>query len=85
MSRWTRALSVSVDDAALRVEAASSVVQTRIRAYTIVAASLVGLAVLVSVALELVALLARFALVSLGTQANGSMVRHPAQRVYTAR
>lgn len=77
--RRTRALCVPVDDSALGIESANSVLQTGVRATTLLAASLVGLAIVVSVALQLYALLSGFALVALGAQANRSVSRNFAQ------
>lgn len=84
VSRWARALRLPVNHPTLRVEAADAVLQARIRADAVLAATLVGLAIVVVMALQLVALLARFALVALRTQAHRTMIRDAAERVYSA-
>lgn len=84
VSRRARALRLSVNHSALRVEAAHAVLQARIRADPVLAATLVGLAILVAMALQLVALLARLTLVALRAQAHRAMVRDAAERVYSA-
>lgn len=85
VSRWTRALSFPVDHPALRVETADAMLQARIRAYSILAAAFVGLAVVVPMTLQLVAFLTRFSLKSFWTQANCSVIRNATQGVDPAR
>lgn len=85
MSRWTGALRLSVDHSTLRVEAADTVLQARIRTNSVLAATFVRLAVVVVMALELIALLARLALVTFRTQADRAMARHATESVYSAR
>lgn len=60
--RWAGALGLPADNPALRVEAADTVLQARVRADAVFAAPFVRLAVVVPMALELVALLTRFSL-----------------------
>ena len=84
VAQRTGTLSFSVHHATLRVEAAHAMLQTRIRAHARVAAALVGLAVFVVLALELVALFARFALVTVGTEANCAVVGNSAQSTQPA-
>lgn len=64
VSRWTRALSLPVNYSALCVEAADTMLQARICANAILAASFVGLAVVVMMAFQLVTFLTGFSLVS---------------------
>lgn len=81
VSRRARTLCLPVDNATLRIEAAHAVLQAWIRADSVFAATLVRLAVVVVMALELIALLARLALVTLRAQAHRAMVRDAAERV----
>lgn len=73
-----------INYSALRVEATHAVLQARVRANAVLAATLVRLAVVVVMALQLVALLARLSLVAFRTQAHRAMIRDAAQRVYAA-
>lgn len=66
VSRGTRALRFSIDDATLGREAASSLLEAGIRAHAEFTAGLVGVAILVLLTLELVTFLARLALVTFG-------------------
>lgn len=59
--------------------------QTRICANSILATPFVWLAVIVVMAFQLVAFLARLTLVTLRAQADRAMIRDAAERVYTAR
>lgn len=83
VSRWTRALSLSVDNSALRVEPADTVLQTRIGTDSILAAPFVRLAVVVTMTLQLVALLTRFTLEALWTETHRAMIRYATESVDT--
>lgn len=85
MSGWTGALRLPVDHAALRVEATNAVLQARIRANSVLAATFVRLAIVIVMAFQLVALLTRLALIPFGAQAHRTMIRDAAECVYSAR
>lgn len=84
MSRRTRALRLPINHPALRVEAAHTVLEAGIRAHTVLAAPFVGLAVLVSMALQLIALLAGLPLEPFWAQTHRSVIRHAAQSIDSA-
>lgn len=84
VSRWTRALRLPVNHPTLRVKAADAVLQARIRANSVFAATFVRLAIVVVVALQLIAFLARLALVALRTQAHRTMIGDATKCIYSA-
>lgn len=73
VSWWAGALSSAINNATLRVEAADSVLKTRISADSIIAAPFGRFAVLVTKTLQLVALLAWFTLIAFRTQTDCAM------------
>lgn len=83
MSRWTRALRLPTDHSALCVEPANTVLQARIRADSIFAATFVRLAIVIPMTLQLIALLARLTLETFWTETHCPVIGHAAQRVNT--
>lgn len=81
----TRALRLPVNHSTLRVEPAHAMLEAGVRAYPVLAAPFVRLAVLVPVALQLVALLAWLPLEPFRAQANRPVIRHAAQSIDSAR
>jgi len=84
VSRRARALRLPVNHSTLRVEATHAMLQARIRANPELAATFVRLAVIVVMAFQLVAFLARLALVTFRAQAHCAMIRDATERVYPA-
>lgn len=85
MPRWARTLRLPVHHSALRVEATNAVLKARVRANPVIAAPFVRLAVVVPVALQLVAFLARFSLETFRAQADCAVVGNATESVDTAR
>lgn len=81
----TRALRFPANHSALRVEPAHAMLEAGVRAYPVLAAPFVRLAVLVPVALQLVALLAWLPLEPFRAQANRPVIRHAAQSIDSTR
>lgn len=74
MSRRARALSFTVDNTALGIETTHAMLQTGVSTNSRFATLLVGLAVIVVMTLELVALFGGFALEAVGAQTYCPMI-----------